>query len=212
MVDFDKTVFNSSQIKYEWANAMEKAGVPKDVFWRTYSLARYGEEGRPSYNPKLHVEFLKDFLAISKEDAVARIDDVNKRARDFLYADTINFLQRMMSLNVPMTLISHGEAQHQKDKVEGTKISDFFRRVHYSDNERIDIVEELKINPADRVYWISHNLGDMVKVKEKYPFINPIVKRRNDIPMVHYRDTGFLNFENFSEMQDYLTIIHATSY
>ncbi len=212
LIDFDHTIFNSSQIKYEWANTLEQCGVPKDIFWRTYPLARYGEEGRPVYNPKVHVELLKDYLIVTKEEALQRIEEVNRRSREFLFADAVPFLNRMLSLNVPMTLILHGEKEYQKDKVEGSAIADFFKRVHYSDKSRQQIINELEIDPNQKTFWISHNLSDMVKVKEKYPFINPVIKRRADIPLVHYRETGFLNFENFNDMQDYLTIIHATSY
>ena len=66
--------------------------------------------------------------------------------------------------------------------------------------------------PDQKIYWISHNLEDMIRVKKAHPFVTPIIKRRSDVPLGHYRNVGFLNFDNFVEMQEYLTIIHATSY
>lgn len=212
LIDFDHTIFNTSQIKYEWADIMERCGVPKDIFWRTYPLARYGEGGRPVYNPKIHVELLKDYLKCPKEEAIQKIVEVNKRAREFLFLDAITFLNRMLSLGVPMTLILHGEKDYQKEKVEGARVADFFKKVHYSDKNRLQIVEELQLPRDGKIYWISHNLSDMVKVKQNFSFINPIIKRRADIPLTHYRETSFLNFDNFQDMQDYLTIVHATSY
>lgn len=212
LIDFDHTLFNTAQIKYEWAATMEKCGVPQQIFWRTYPLARFGEGGRASYNPRKHVEFLKVNLNCSVEEALNKINEVGQRAGDFLFPDAKKFLSRMLSLNVPMTLILHGEKDYQKEKVEHCGISDYFSRIHYSDNDRVQIAEELKLDPSQKIYWLSHKLEEMVKVNKAYPFITPIIKRRSDVPLSHYRETGFLNFENFDEMQDYLTIIQATSY
>lgn len=212
LVDFDHTIFNTSQIKYEWANIMEQCGVPKEIFWRTYPLARYGEGGRPVYNPRVHAGLLKEYFKCPPEQALEKIAEVNKRSRDFLFPDAVPFLNRMVSLNVPMTLILHGEKEYQKEKVEGSLIADFFKKIHFSDKNRLQIIDELQLTRADKTYWVSHNLSDMVKVKQAYPFISPIIKRRADVPLIHYRETSFLNFDNFNEMQDYLTIIHATSY
>lgn len=212
LIDFDHTLLNTPQIKYEWAAAMEKCGVPEQIFWRTYPLARYGETGKASYNPRRHIEFLKVNLSCTLEQATQSIEDVIKRTGEFLFPGAKTFLSRMMSLNVPMTLILHGEKEYQQEKVAYSGIADFFTGIHYSDKDRLQIVEDLKLDSSHKIFWLSHKLEDMVKVKQKYPFITPIIKRRTDVPLVHYRETGFLNFDSFDEMQDYLTIIQATSY
>lgn len=212
LIDFDHTLFNTPQIKYEWAATMEKCGIPTDVFWRTYPLARYGEGGKPSYNPRQHLELLKDRLNCPLEVALKKIDGVVLKAKDFLFSDARGFLNRMVSLNVPMTLILHGEKEYQKEKVEWSMIKDFFQQIHYSDEDRLRIVQNLNLNSDHKNFWISHSLEDMIKIKKNYPFITPVIKRRADIPVSHYRDTGLLNFSNFEEMQEYLTIIQATSY
>jgi len=212
LIDFDHTIFNSSQIKYEWAGIFEKCGVAKEAFWRTYPLARYGEGGRPVYSPRVHAELLKDLFTRGKEEVLEMINAVKKRGADFLFPDVKKFLSRMVSLNVSMTLILHGEKEYQKEKAESTGIIDYFAKLHYSDSPRYKMVEELKLNPQDKIFWISHNLNDMVEVKKRHPFIILIIKRSDDIPIIHYRETGFLNFNNFEEMQEYLTIVQATSY
>jgi len=212
LIDFDHTLLNTPQIKYEWAAALEKCGVPEQIFWRTYPLARYGETGKASYNPRKHVEFLKVNLNVPIEQAMQEIENVIKRTGEFLFPGAKTFLSRMMSLNVPMTLVVHGEKEYQQEKLENSGIADYFSVIHYSDKDRLEIVKDLKVDASQKVFWLSHKLEDMVKVKKTYPFITPIIKRRSDVPLVHYRETGFLNFDNFDEMQDYLTIIQATSY
>lgn len=212
LIDFDHTLFNTAQIKYEWAAAMEKCGVPNQVFWRTYPQARYDEAGRPCYNPRRHLALLKDYIQCPMAEVENLINEIEGRGKEFLFLDAPAFLNRMVSLNVPLTLILHGEPQYQQDKIKNTGIVDYFTKIHYTDKNRLQIIEDLKIQPSEKTFWISHNLGDMVKVKEKFAHINPIIKRRSDVPMSHYRQIGFLNFDNFKEMQDYLTIIHATSY
>ncbi|HPV70808.1 MAG TPA: HAD hydrolase-like protein [Candidatus Magasanikbacteria bacterium] len=212
LIDFDHTLLNTPQVKYEWAAAMEKCGVPEQVFWRTYPLARYGETGKASYNPRRHVDFLKVNLSCSLDEAMQEIEKVIKKTGDFLYPGAKTFLSRMMSLNVPMTLVLHGEKEYQQEKVVNSGIADFFSQIYFSDKDRLEIVKELKLDSSHKIFWLSHKLEDLVKVKKAYPFITPIIKRRADVPLVHYRETGFLNFENFEEMQDYLTIIQATSY
>lgn len=212
LIDFDHTLFNTAQIKYEWASIMEKCGVPNQIFWRTYPQARYDDLGRPCYNPKNHVRLLKDYLRCPPEEIFHQIEETEKRGHEFLFPGALNFLNRMVSLNVPMTLILHGDNEYEREKIKDTGIIDFFNKVHYTDRNRQQIVEDLKITPQEKTYWISHSLGDMVRVKEQFPHINPIIKRRSEVPLSHYRQIGFLNFDAFPEMQEYLTIIHATSY
>jgi FMN phosphatase YigB (HAD superfamily) len=212
LIEFDHTLFNTSQIKYEWATLMEKNGVPMDVFWQTYSQAHYDEAGRPSYNPKKHVEIVKDYLKAEPDEVVRQMEEVKTRGKDFLFPDAENFLNRMVSINAPLTLILRGEPEYQKEKAESAGVMDYFNKVHLSNKNRLEMVEELNLKPEEKTFWISHDLADMTKVKEKYPFIVPVVKRRPDIRIGHYRQVNLLNFDNFKEIQDYLTVVHATSY
>jgi len=212
IIDFDHTLFNASQIKYEWASIMEQCGVPTQIFWSTYPQARYGEVGQPRYNPEKHVELLNGYLTCPPTTAIQKIKGAMNRARDFLFPDALGFLDRMVSLNVPLTLILHGEKNYQQEKLEGTRIKDYFTCVHFSDKDRPAMVPDLNFSPEQKIFWISHHQGQMAQVKEKYPFIHPIIKRRADVPLSYYRNLTFLNFNNFVDMQEYLTIIHATSY
>ncbi|MBI5732306.1 MAG: hypothetical protein HY982_03030 [Candidatus Magasanikbacteria bacterium] len=212
LIDFDHTLFNTPQIKYEWAATMEECGVPSGVFWQTYPLARYGEGGKPSYNPRKHIELLVKYLNCPLEEALKKIESVVQRSKDFLFPDAKAFLNRMISINVPMILILHGEKEYQEAKVQGAEIIDYFERVYYSDKSRLQIVEELNLDPKYKIFWISHALEDMLRIKKHFPFINPVIRRRFDVSLVRYRGANFLNFSNFEEIQEYLTIVQATSY
>lgn len=65
---------------------------------------------------------------------------------------------------------------------------------------------------AKRVYVIDDSVEEIRAVRERYPEVIPILKRRPDLPPEYFRDVGMMNFATLAEMKDYLTIVHATSY
>ena len=87
-----------------------------------------------------------------------------------------------------------------------------FNEIFYTEESRPETIKKILKDGEQRVFLISDKLKEMKEVSERFPQIVPILKRRPEVPILTYRQTQLLNFDNLKAIQDYLTIIHAMSY
>lgn len=214
IIEFDRTIYDTNQLKHSLANALTAYGVTPADFWRTYPQARVksGAAERPYYGLNQHVELLTDCLSCAPEIALKQLLEVLSNGRRFLFPDTLDFLNRMVSLNVKMTLVSYGVPEFVRKKVSGAGVEPFFTSIFYTEGKRQEAVGKILQGGESRVFIISDKINEMKEVAENFPQMVPILKRRPEIPLLTYRETGLLNFDNLRAIQDYLTIIHAMSY
>ena len=214
IIEFDRTIYDTNQLKNSLANALTPFGLTPVDFWRTYPQARVRskETQRPYYGLTQHVDLLTDYLNCSPETALKQLDEVLINGRRFLFPDALDFLNRMVSLNVKMTLISYGVPEFIRKKVSGAGVEPFFNEIFYTEEPRLSTVQKLLRGDESRIFLISDKVNEMKELSVRLPQIVPILKRRPEIPLLTYRETALLNFDNLRAIQDYLTIIHAMSY
>ena len=214
IIEFDRTIYDTTALKNALANSLNVFGVTPSDFWQTYPQARVrrDQDYRPYYHPNRHMEILKERLTCAPEEALQQIEEVINNGRRFLFSDTLDFLNRMVSLNIKMTLVSYGIPEFVRKKVAATGVEPFFTEIMYTEGKRIGAVNQILKGDEKRVFLISDKLHEMKVVAKYLPQVVPLLKRRPEIPLLTYRETGLLNFDNLKDIQDYLTIIHAMSY
>ena len=212
ILEFDHTLFDNVRFKKELSRSLENLGVSIENFWQTYPQARSTEDGTATYKLERHIELLQLYTKTPKEEMLESMQRVLENSSAYLYSDTIEFLNRMLSLNINMTLLSFGSPDFQQAKVKASGVEWFFKDIHFTDQKRTDTLYSLFGAVQPRMFFLTSKLEEIGNVISLFPHVTPIIKRRSDIPLLTYRDAGHLNFEHLREVRDYLTIVHATSF
>lgn len=212
VLEFDHTLFDTSQFKKDLSGSLESLGVNTELFWQTYPKARNTGDGKAMYRLERHIELLQPFTNRSQEEMLDVMRRVLANSHKYLYPDTLDFLNRMLSLNINLTLLSFGNPEFQRAKVQASGIEWFFKDVHFTDLKRTDILYSLFGTVQPRMFFLTSKLEEVNSISSSFPHVIPVIKRRTEVPLLTYRNAGYLNFEHLKEVRDYLTIVHATSF
>ncbi len=211
ILDFDHTIFDADDFKVAMATSLRPMGVTEELFWGTYRHARDKSDGDFSYRPEKHVALMAERVALDQAAAVAALEHVVSRSEEFLYQDAKDFLSRLISLGVPVTLLTKGDPTFQKAKIAACRISGMVGEVIVTDEKKATVIPSLLKDGTGSVYFVNDHLDETVEVRKIDPVrIIPIMKRRPDQAPERYLGLRMLNFRTLSEIRDYLTIVHAT--
>ena len=137
IIDFDDTLFNTHIFKFARRDAIVKIGVSEQTFWDTYAEARNGVDGIFHYSDERHAEALA-LHGIDYGVAVGSLRAVTTRAEDFIFSGATSLLSTIKAKGHELVLLSLGDPEFQKIKVDGSKITSFF--------DRIIMVQDTKAN------------------------------------------------------------------
>lgn len=211
ILDFDHTIFDADDFKVAMATSLRPMGVSEELFWGTYRHARDKSDGNFSYRPEKHVALMADRIALDKTAAVTALENVVHRAEEFLYQDAKDFLSRLISLGIPVTLLTKGDPTFQKAKIAACRINGMVDEIIASEEKKAVLMPELLKRGTGSVYFVNDHLDETLEVRKIDPVrIIPILKRRPDQAPERYLGLRMLNFRTLSEIRDYLTIVHAT--
>lgn len=212
ILDFDHTLFDADDFKVAMATALQPMGVTEGMFWGTYRHARADQDGTCSYCPEKHIALLAERVPLDKQQALTALEGVVNRSQEFLYPDAKDFLSRLISLNIPVTLLTHGDPAFQKKKIAACGIAPLVQTIIATDKKKAAVVPELLKGATGTVFFVNDHLDETVEVHKTDPSrIVPVLKRRPDQPPERYMGLHMLNFRTLSEIRDYLTIVHATN-
>ncbi len=213
IIDFDHTLFNTEAFKHDLAGALAPFGVTAAQYAETYPSALQVRHGEFGYRPEAHVEILARAGVVSDRAGATKVlEEVVTNSQRYLYPDTKDFLSRLVGLNVKLILASRGDREFQMKKITSSGVDRFFHAVHTTPALKVALFPHILPANARRAFLIDDSVEEIRAVLERYPEVIPILKRRPDLPPEYFRDVGMMNFGTLTEMKDYLTIVHATSY
>lgn len=211
ILDFDNTLFDTDAFKRALSGALTELGVTREMFWQMYPrVLDHGGE-RLGYSPDRHAKVLHELLPdVDPYQATVLLERVVDRAADFLFPDTRDFLSRMISLNVPLMLLSRGDEWFQRRKIAASGLDRFVHEIHAGPEAKTHRIATFTEAPGKTVLVNDHveETRDIVKAR---PAWIPVLKRRDDIPPEKYLSVGMLNFGTLTEIRDFLTVFHATN-
>jgi FMN phosphatase YigB (HAD superfamily) len=174
-IDFDGTMFDTAKFRDGIFEVFEKAGYAHEVIMKAY------------------VEECMDYK-FSLEHLLNRLERVEERDKDkirgdiralyervpsMLYGDTILFLNNIDREKYEVNLLSMGNFEFQKRKIDHAGIKDLFDNVYICENQKWDYLDTL-VKPEEKFILIDDR-GDTIKnVAEKYPNSRPMQIERKD--------------------------------
>ena len=212
IIDFDHTLFDTDALKRDLSGAVAEFGVNGDLFWETYPKALQFVSGEMGYNTEKHLDLLQKSVSFNTAAAKSKMDAVISNSKNYLFPDTLNFLSRMVGLNVPLILLSRGERAFQNAKIRAAGIERYFREIHLTSEKKVSILPQLIKGDAKQIFFINDHLEETREVMQAFKEIKPVLLRKKASSPEDYVHVGMLNFETLGEIKDYLTVYHASTY
>ena len=119
-VDFDRTLLDCDRFLEDLYSLIKKYNVSKDVFKECQNQCK-----KDGFNPYTILDLVKETESFD-DNLYLEIDNLIKSTKDYLYQDTIPFLEYLKSLNYEIIILTRGNSIYQKEKVLNAKIDSYY--------------------------------------------------------------------------------------
>ncbi len=206
VVDFDYTLFNTHLFYNAFKEVFFKNGVSEEDWKRTYdeTLKWDGGDYGFDYSFEKQVDrLIEEGYLLNRNEVV---EDLYATLSDhFLYEDAIPFLEDMKQHFPERMLITAGNADYQRTKVEGVGVDEYFTDLVYTNGDKDKYVSKV-YKDYDKVVFINDDIHENIALKQAMPHAHVITKfnqRRNTIEEM--RDSGIPYFETLTAIKEYVT-------
>lgn len=179
-VDFDKTIFDTNQVKERLYRIFSQFGFSKDEIDQTYlAESLYGK-----FSPEGQAERLGQIKPLDQNIVEMKIKSIIADSAKILYPDTIEFLSNIDREKYEVNLLSYGDEEFQNRKVKHSGVADKFDNIYVTNIEKQIYLQENNI-VAENDYFIviDDKLDNLEKISQKYPkaFMIYMVRNIDDI-------------------------------
>lgn len=204
IIDFDDTLFDTHAFKIARQKVLKNLGVSDEIYKKSYHEAYNNSLGKNTYNNQRHAAVL-EMYGFDKRVVVA-LNELNTFAKDLLFPDAINLLEYLKKSNQKLILLSLGEADFQKMKIESVSIAEYFDEVYTVDDTKEHIIEKiLKNYPANEEVWlINDKIEETKKIIQYHPKLKPILKKSPIFAEQEYKLSLMPYFSTLTEIQQYV--------
>ena len=207
IIDFDDTLFNTRPgFRDARAAALAPLGISDELYQKTYHVARNNENGQVWYNNRRHAQVLA-LEGFDEEKVFAAFESTThpERLKEFLFPDTIWFLEKLKAFNEPMILLSLGEEEFQYQKVKALDLEKYFDRVFMVDKTKIQVLGELLKNVSDKNVWfINDKVPETIEVARRFSQLKIVMKKSPPFLQAEYEATDLPYFTTLTEIYEYI--------
>ena len=186
-IDFDNTLFNTEKFYGDLIKIVSDYNITEEKIndcYQKYCLNEF-------FNPLKIINKLIEKHKF-KNDIEKHLEIFLKDISVYLYDDSINFLEYLNSKNYEVNLLTYGDFDYQKEKIEKSFIKDYFNKIIITSIEKPNL--DLDYKNAIFVDDNEYQLKGLIKKDAKVIRIRRNGNKHsiNDIKNV-------LEFENFNE-------------
>lgn len=181
-IDFDDVLFNTKAFKKELIEVFLKNGIGKKNFFASYyDYPIKTKRGLKKYDPWRQIKILKEKKKFNerklKNDLVKLLGNLKR----FLFPDLRIFLKKFKKKE--LVLISYGDTEFQKIKIESSKVSPYFLKIVIADEDKAELIKKFLIRqPAKKkedIFLLEDFPLHINAVKRKLPEVRVIrIKRK----------------------------------
>ncbi len=196
-LDFDYTLFDTHAFREELYKILEQNGFDKTYLGLT-------QETKNNSQKLLNIKEFFTNLSISKnipiENFLNPLDKLYSRCEEFVYDDSVEFLNYLKSKKHKLYIITWGEKEFQKEKLKASKLYNFFDEIIYAEQLKytldIDYKNGIFIDDSIRdIEGLYHqNAKQIFRIKRK--------NGKNSDKELKIK--GILEFNSLKELQEYL--------
>lgn len=208
IIDFDDTLFDAEHFKKDIASVFTSFGVSPQIFWESYKEARDSSDGKTLYTFDRHLQILtKDYIFIDIEKAKSELDSLLNSATDYLFPDSLDFLNNLKKRGLDLILLSLGEENFQFKKLEKTGLNSFFKQIFLVNDSKLNVLPKILNDHSGRPIFINDKIKETKEVAQNYPHLYSILKTRSDVPLSEYQMSGLPFFNTLAEALTHLESI-----
>lgn len=194
-LDFDYTLFNTYEFRNELYKILESNNCSRDNLKLTI------EEGNHKLiNIRERFKELSKKKSISIEKFLKPLEELYNNCEKYIYDDVIEFLKYLKQQNHKIYVLTWGEKEYQKEKVEASKIEKYVDEVIYTEklkyNLDIQYKEGIFIDDSIR------DLKGLYSKKAKYVFRIKRVNGKNSHKELNIKEIK--EFTSLQEIKEYL--------
>lgn len=202
-IDFDGTMFDTRLFRDQIFSILGKAGYNHDEIMTAYQAE--------CLDYKFSLTDLVKRLQMSRPVNLsltwARIEQLYKDVPRYLFPDTVQFLKELDHTKYEVNLLSLGDINFQRTKVENSQIAPLFDNIYYCETQKWDYLDA--IVSKNEKFIIIDDRGDTIeKVGRK--FVNSLalqIARKDqdkDDPVRVVQTFNNLVIKNFKQAMMYL--------
>ena len=197
-LDFDYTLFDTYLFREELYNILEKNGLDKTEIPLTKESKNNNQK---LLNIKQVFEKISKENNIPLENLLTPLENLYERGQEYLYKDTIEFLEYLKAKGHKLHIITWGEKEYQQEKIKISKIEKYF--------DEIICAEKLKYELENIDYsngiFIDDSIRDLEGLYKKNAKQLYRIKRengKNSNKELNIKE--ILEFNSLKELQEYL--------
>jgi FMN phosphatase YigB (HAD superfamily) len=166
-VDFDRTLFDCDRFLGDLYALVNKYNVTKEMFKESQNQCK--KEG---FNPYIILDLVKGKYSFD-EKLYEEIDNLMNKTSDYLYPDTISFLEYLKSLKYQVVILTKGNLDYQKTKILNANIDKYYDELMVTMKHK----GELEIDYGKSIF-IDDNPIEILSIMKKKP--NKIIRIQRD--------------------------------
>lgn len=197
-IDFDGTIFDTDSFRILTWNAFAKAGFSYARIEKTYAAACSDYK----YSPQKQLELLARQEQGDKTTALYLVSQLYLHAPKMIFADAISFLGGVDRAMFQVNLLSMGDQDFQRAKIESSLVSNFFDNVYITDEQKWTYLDRL-VDVPDQFIFIDDRSDTVHNMARK--FINSLSIEINRIglpsdPMEPVVEFGNVAISSFNQL------------
>lgn len=196
-LDFDYTLFDTHAFREGLYEILEKNGFDKTYLALTPEMKESGQN-------LLNIKELFRSLSVSRnipvENFLEPLEELYSKCDEFVYDDTVEFLNYLKSKNNKLYVLTWGEKEFQKEKLKASKLYDYFDEIIYAEQLKytLDLDYENGIFVDDSIRDLeglyNQNAKQVFRIKRK--------NGKNSDKELNIKE--ILEFDSLKELQEYL--------
>ena len=203
IVDFDHTLFQTKNFVDAIIKVFSNYGVSEEDFRQAYkkSIKDWEDVCGFGYTFEKNIDELKKMgHDLDVEKLLQELKELIKK--EYLFFDAIDFLEHFKKEK--MVLMTAGDKDFQRLKVETVEIEKYFVQTFYLENGKAKYLKD-NIKSSERIFFVNDNLVENKAVHELNPEIVIITKiNLNKYAVGDAKEAGFPYFETLTEIKEYI--------
>lgn len=205
IIDFDDTLFNTQALKPALTAALVAIGVaPEDADW-SYKAAYSTADGRYTHSHERRAEMLAQ-RGYDQAQALAALQAVTATPaiQQYVLPGAIELLEGLRALGQPLVLLSLGDPDFQKLKVDGAGIGNYFAQQYLVSRDKKSVIAELMKSLTPPRWLINDKVDESRDLAQAFPNLQIILKQPPHAASEVYAASGYPHFTDLKEILAYV--------
>ena len=186
-VDFDRTLFDCDKFLSDLYALVSKYNISKELFKECQNQCI--KEG---FNPYNILNLVKEKYSFD-DNLYLEIDSLMKKTKDYLFLDSINFLEYLKSLNYEIVILTKGNSDYQREKIFNAKIDKYYNKLIVSMEHKGNLDLDYKNS-----VFIDDNPIEIQSILNNQPKLIIRIKRDNTL----YSSLSIDNILTFNSLKE----------